>query len=49
MGTYGRFNAHNARVKQLKYEKTKRYKNIRFAIQESGSINNSFKKDKTRH
>lgn len=44
MGTYGRFNTHNVRVKQLKHEKTKRYKNILFVIQESGSINNSFKK-----
>ncbi|MEJ6793101.1 MAG: hypothetical protein QNK89_10325 [Lacinutrix sp.] len=44
MGTYGRFNTHNSRVKQLKYKKSERYKNIRLAIGESSSRNNSYNK-----
>ena len=43
-GTYGRLSSHNARIKELKYKKNERKKNMHATIRLVGSSENSFKK-----
>lgn len=43
-GTYGRLSAHNARLKELKYKKSERKKNINSTIRLASSTVKSFKK-----